>query len=234
MNPALRTNPNRVDVRCEDCARDLGPAAPVLMVAALDRKGWELIGLGQRRPSARPGPKPLRGLVTENTSHPRRPDHQPAPCAGPGGRAYVPPLQALGTASAPGAVRAGCGGPRCRPKRCLPEPQLDAHRDRPRASRAASWKPAPRRGPVDSAGWSVIACGTAVSRDEKSSFQLYRDDAIAHSVNFFVSPSTPAVPRAGYPPLGSGGPTPFGHRPASGEPMRSSGRGRSAHPSSCT
>jgi hypothetical protein len=68
MNPARPTDPTRVDIRCEDCASDLGRAAPVLMVAALDRKGWELIGLGQRRPTARPGPRPIRGLVTESTS----------------------------------------------------------------------------------------------------------------------------------------------------------------------
>jgi hypothetical protein len=68
MNAALPVDPGRVEIRCEDCARDLGRAAPVLMVAALDTKGWELIGLGQRRPKARPGPKPLEGLVTENTS----------------------------------------------------------------------------------------------------------------------------------------------------------------------
>jgi hypothetical protein len=68
MDPALPTDPKRVDIRCEDCVRDLGKAAPVLMVAALDAAGWELIGLGKRRPTARPGPRPIQGLVTESTS----------------------------------------------------------------------------------------------------------------------------------------------------------------------
>jgi hypothetical protein len=68
VNAPLLLDPGRVEIRCEDCARDLGRAAPVLMVAALDTRGWELIGLGQRRPSARPGPKPIPGLVVENTS----------------------------------------------------------------------------------------------------------------------------------------------------------------------
>jgi hypothetical protein len=71
MNAALPTNPGRVEIRCEDCARDLGRAAPTLAVAAWNTWGrWDLLGIGRRRPSAavRPGPSPLRGIVTESTS----------------------------------------------------------------------------------------------------------------------------------------------------------------------
>jgi hypothetical protein len=61
MNPAVPPDPNRVEIRCEDCARDLGPAAPTLVVCSFQtgnwavgsglRDHWELIGLGQRRPA---------------------------------------------------------------------------------------------------------------------------------------------------------------------------------------
>jgi hypothetical protein len=71
MNAALPVDPRRVEIRCEDCARDLGRAAPTLVVAAWNRWGsWDLLGIGVRRPSAavRPGPAPLRGIVTESTS----------------------------------------------------------------------------------------------------------------------------------------------------------------------
>jgi len=68
MNSALPTDVRRVEVRCEDCARDLGPAAPTLVVAAMDDWGWELIALGERHPGAKPLPRHLRGLVTENTT----------------------------------------------------------------------------------------------------------------------------------------------------------------------
>jgi len=68
MNAALPTAPGRIEIHCEDCARDLGPAAPTLVVVARDDWGWELIALGERYPGAKPLPRPLRGLVTENTS----------------------------------------------------------------------------------------------------------------------------------------------------------------------
>jgi hypothetical protein len=71
MTAALPVDPNRVEIRCEDCARDLGRAAPTLVVAARDSWGWELIGLGLRRPSARPGSTPIGGLVVENTTRRR-------------------------------------------------------------------------------------------------------------------------------------------------------------------
>jgi hypothetical protein len=69
MNPALPSDPNRVEIRCEDCARDLGPAAPTLVVCRYTgpeglAKGlspwWDLMGLGQRRPTraANTGPPP--------------------------------------------------------------------------------------------------------------------------------------------------------------------------------
>jgi hypothetical protein len=69
MNPALPSDPNRVEIRCEDCARDLGPAAPTLVVCRYTgpeglAKGlspwWDLVGLGQRRPTraANTGPPP--------------------------------------------------------------------------------------------------------------------------------------------------------------------------------
>ncbi len=71
MCAALPVRPGRVDIRCEDCARDLGSSAPTLVVAARDELysgGWELINIGPRRPQARPGPRPIRGLVTMNTA----------------------------------------------------------------------------------------------------------------------------------------------------------------------
>jgi len=71
MSPALPVDPGRVEVRCEDCARDLGPAAPTLVVYAWNRTGRYLIGLGRRRPSAvanRPLPRPIPGIVAESTS----------------------------------------------------------------------------------------------------------------------------------------------------------------------
>jgi hypothetical protein len=37
-------------IRCDDCARDLGRAAPTLVVAGRDQTGWYLFDLGQRRP----------------------------------------------------------------------------------------------------------------------------------------------------------------------------------------
>jgi hypothetical protein len=68
MSAALPTFPGRVEIRCEDCARDLGPSAPMLVVVARDDWGWELIALGERYPGTKPLPRPLPGLVTENTS----------------------------------------------------------------------------------------------------------------------------------------------------------------------
>jgi hypothetical protein len=68
MSAALPTVPGRVEIRCEDCARDLGPAAPTLVVVTRDDWGWELIALGKRYPGTKPLPRPIRGLVTESTS----------------------------------------------------------------------------------------------------------------------------------------------------------------------
>jgi hypothetical protein len=58
--------------------------------------------------------------------------------------------------------------------------------DRPRASRAASWTPAPRRGPVDSAGRSEIAHGPSGIEDRKK-VRLAMSHSTALSLNFFVS-----------------------------------------------
>jgi hypothetical protein len=71
MSARLPTHPNRVEIRCEDCARDLGPAAPTLVVCGYQtgnwavgsglRDQWELTGLGKRRPTRAanaPGPPP--------------------------------------------------------------------------------------------------------------------------------------------------------------------------------
>jgi hypothetical protein len=61
MSAALPTDPRRVEIRCEDCARDLGRSAPTLVVALYVtgnwarpsdlRDHWELISLGERRPT---------------------------------------------------------------------------------------------------------------------------------------------------------------------------------------
>jgi hypothetical protein len=53
MSAALPTDPRRVEIRCEDCARDLGRSAPTLVVAVYKdwtRGPWSLVDLGQRRP----------------------------------------------------------------------------------------------------------------------------------------------------------------------------------------
>jgi hypothetical protein len=73
MDAVLPVGPGRVEIRCEDCAADLGRSAPVLIVAARymgirDVWRWELIGIGARRPQARPTSRPIGGLVTSNTS----------------------------------------------------------------------------------------------------------------------------------------------------------------------
>jgi hypothetical protein len=86
---------------------------------------------------------------------------------------------------------------------------------------------APRRGPVDSAGWSEIAHGpSGVEGPNKVRPAMSRRRDSRFGELFSSYPSTPAVPRAGYPPLGPGGATLFEHRPASGEPMRSIGQRR--------
>jgi hypothetical protein len=69
MSAALPKDPNRVEIRCEDCARDLGPAAPTLVVCRYTgpeglavglSPWWDLVGLGQRRPTraGNTGPPP--------------------------------------------------------------------------------------------------------------------------------------------------------------------------------
>ena len=61
MSAAPPTAPSAVKIRCEDCARDLGRSAPTLVVATYEtgnwargsglRDHWELIALGERRPT---------------------------------------------------------------------------------------------------------------------------------------------------------------------------------------
>lgn len=55
----LPTDLRRVEIRCEDCARDLGPSAPTLVVCRYTgpeglavglSPWWDLVSLGQRRP----------------------------------------------------------------------------------------------------------------------------------------------------------------------------------------
>jgi hypothetical protein len=73
MGAALPTDPTRVEIRCEDCARDLGPAAPTLAVArwygpfkgrgphGLRPPHWGLLVVGQKRPTRaakKPPPDP--------------------------------------------------------------------------------------------------------------------------------------------------------------------------------
>jgi hypothetical protein len=78
MSAVLPTDlPRAVEIRCEDCARDLGRSAPTLVVAEHETDHWELIALGERIPtrvanSASPGsPRAwLRGrTIVEH--HPR-------------------------------------------------------------------------------------------------------------------------------------------------------------------
>jgi hypothetical protein len=83
-------------------------------------------------------------------------------------------------------------------------------------------EPAPRRGAVDSAGWAEIARGpSGVEGPKKVRPAMSRRHNSTFGELFSSHPSTPDGPRAGYPPFGPGGATPFGHRPASGEPVRS-------------
>jgi hypothetical protein len=78
MSAALPTDlPRIVKIRCEDCARDLGRAAPTLVVAVWDagnwargsglRDHWKLIALGERIPSraarTAPPPRVVDGVV---------------------------------------------------------------------------------------------------------------------------------------------------------------------------
>lgn len=76
MNHALPNDAGRVEIRCDDCARDLGPAAPTLVVCVGVVGRWSLIDLGQRRPTraARTPPPPLDpppppGVVTVRSWH---------------------------------------------------------------------------------------------------------------------------------------------------------------------
>jgi hypothetical protein len=73
MTAALPIDPGRVEIRCEDCARDLGRSAPTLVVCSFTdystnprmKSRWDLISLGQRRPGRwvrAPGPgEPVPG-----------------------------------------------------------------------------------------------------------------------------------------------------------------------------
>jgi hypothetical protein len=63
MSAALPIDPTRVEIRCEDCARDLGRSAPTLVVArwygpfkgrgarGLRPPHWGLLVVGQKRPT---------------------------------------------------------------------------------------------------------------------------------------------------------------------------------------
>jgi hypothetical protein len=63
VSPALPTDPTRVEIRCEDCAHDLGQSAPTLVVArwygpfrgrgarGLRPPHWGLLVVGEKRPT---------------------------------------------------------------------------------------------------------------------------------------------------------------------------------------
>jgi hypothetical protein len=85
MSAAPPTAPSAVRIRCEDCARDLGRSAPTLVVAAYEtgnwargsglRDHWELIALGERRPTRAANTPPPGGGAwnSKRTSDQHRP-----------------------------------------------------------------------------------------------------------------------------------------------------------------
>jgi hypothetical protein len=85
MSAALPTAPSVVRIRCEDCAHDLGRSAPTLVVATYEtgnwahgsglRDHWELIALGERRPTRAANTSPPDGGAwnSKRTSDQHRP-----------------------------------------------------------------------------------------------------------------------------------------------------------------